>query len=844
MELVKFRNNWNGNSYKTMDIRDFINALETCIEDKKMYGDNEETDFYEYTGNMDSLVCAYFDYDEYVSKDVWDKLYEKNDDGYGYEKYENYIKEGVCEWFNETLRDCATMRNHRIVNGKDGEKYKFSYRLNFYNVVCYKHELKEMVYHIKNKFDKLDTGVYDPHRKMRCVNTAKPDTPNAPMELIEGTIEQTLIHHYCRKTWEMFRLNDFCKYNDIDYTPYLLDMKSIENKKNETNLKEEDGSTTDENISVITEPETMSVPNMQNWTDLDKLVWCCRDRFETGRQSDYAGIIQSIRNHHNAKESELLCQKYTMLYGTENKKNEFNNWYKSIKKHTGSEKKLTIASIHYWAKLDNPSMYENLFSKNKETIDDNIHIITGDERGATDFLWKKTYKDRLKYCNGNFYMKVANKWINSTKEVTSILNSEILNANLYKEKENSKGETDLIPYSSKRKNAVDIGKCILDKCMVEKDDKFIENFRKTNKNKLCFQNGVLDLTNKEFSSWEHNQDIYTTIIIPNDYVEERNENDIKMVTDLVKSIFNEKWEVALKFYARALGGNKDKVWSIFMGTRNCGKGTAETLLRTSFGEYIGSASSSYFVCKQNKEADVKDMGWVQDIQFNRIVMVQEFQEGEKVKVNGTIIKSFSGGDIIENRKNFQDAVKTIPEGTLMFLNNSMPNYAKRTEDCVKNCLTFSSINQYVTEYEIEKAKEEKKPESYIKTLKVGDADIKEKVVFDDRYRNAFIHIITDYWLPTGVDIVNDFKEDEDENAVDYGMLICKSFVKTDNKKDKIKVSKLKEWCEQNDIKYAKQMKPYLNIMGCVEYKSDGVMNFKFIKMNENNDTDDGVENED
>jgi len=858
MDSVKFRNDWNGNSYKIMDIRDFVNALNTCIEDKKMYGDTSKTDFYEYTGNMDSLVCAYFDYDEYVSKDMWDKLYEKDGDLYGYEKYENYIKECITGWFCETLRDCATMRNHRIVKGKDGEKYKFSYRLNFYNAVCYKHELKEMVSHIKNVVKGLDTGVYDPHRKMRCVNTAKPDTPNAPMELVEGTIEQTLIQHYCRKTYEMFRLNDFCKFNDIDYTSYVLNMNSI-NKKNEMNLKEEDGSTTDETMSVITEPEiTMSLPNMENWTDLDKLIFCCKDRFQTGRHSDYAGIIQAIRNSYSAKESELFCQKYTMLYGTENKKNEFANWYKCIKKHTGSEKKLTISSIHYWAKLDSPDVYQKLFQKKKETTD-NIHIITGDERGACKFLWDKTYKDRLKFCNGQFYIKFNNKWINSTKEVNSILNNEILNANLYKEKENSKGETELVPYSSKRKNAVEIGKCILDKCMVEKDDNFIDNFCKTNKNKLCFKNGVLDLTNKTFTKWEDNQDIYTTIIIHHDYVEERNENDIEIVKDLVKSIFNEKWEVALQFYARALGGNKDKVWSIFMGTRNCGKGVMETLSRGAFGDYIGSANSSYFVCKQNKDVDVKDMGWVQDIQFQRLLMVQEFQHGNNTLVNGTTIKSFSGGDIIENRKNFQDAVKTIPEGTLMFLNNSMPKYAKKTEDCVKNCLTFSSINQYVTEYEINKAKEENQPESYIATLKLGDADIKEKVK-SDAYRNAFIHLITDYWLPTPVAIVNDFQEDENEDDVDYGKIICKSFVKTDNKKDKIKVSELKEWCVSNDIKYAKQMKPYLKIMGCVELKTKGIMTFKFIKMienndtgvmnlkiikmNENNDTDDDVEEED
>ena len=842
MELVKFRHNWNGNSYNTMDINDFVNALDTCIEDKRMYGDNEETDFYEHTGSMDYIVCGYFDYDEYVSKDIWDKLFKKDGDEYGYVKYENFIKNSVCEWFPETLRDCATMRNHRIVNGKDGIKYKFSYRLNYYNIVCYKHEFKDMVCEIQKKITNLDTSVYDIHKKMRCVFTAKPETPDYPMELVEGTTEQTLIHHYCRKNYEMFRLKDFCKYNDIDLTPFVFE--GLPTKKNETNLNIEDDTTTNETMSVNSETELMSVPNMENWDILDKLIWCCKGRFETGKHRDYVGIIQAIRNSYNAKESELLCQKYTLLYGSENKKNEFNNWYKSVKKHTGSEKLLSIASIHYWAKNDNPNEYIKLFPKKKNSDNDNVNIIQGDEKGAMDFLWNKTYKERLKYCNGEYYMKVDNKWLNSTKEITGVLNSEILNANLYKEKEKTNGETELVPYSNKRKNAVDIGKCILDKCMVEKDDNFINNFSKTNKNKLCFKNGVLDLTNKKFSSWEDNQDIYTTIIIPYNYVEERNENDIEKVNNLIKSIFNTKWEEALKFYARALGGNiQDKIWSIFMGTRNCGKGVIEALLRATFCDYIGSASSSYFVCKQNKEADVKDMGWVQDIQFNRLIMIQEFQHGEKTLVNGTTIKSFSGGDIIENRKNFQDAVKTLPEGTLMFLNNSMPKYAKKTEDCIKNCMTFSSINQYVSQDRINQAIEEKQPESYINTLKLGDNDIKEKVKSNE-YRNAFIHLIADYWFPNAVDIVNDFKEDEDENAVDYGKLICKSFVKTDNKKDKMSVSLLKQWCCENQIEYAKQLKPYLLAMGCVEKKIDGIMTFKFIKNIENININYDVDNED
>jgi hypothetical protein len=68
-----------------------------------MYGDSEETDFYEYTGNNDSVVCAYFDYDEYISKEIWDTLHEKDGDEYVYEKHENEIKDSVKLWFSETL---------------------------------------------------------------------------------------------------------------------------------------------------------------------------------------------------------------------------------------------------------------------------------------------------------------------------------------------------------------------------------------------------------------------------------------------------------------------------------------------------------------------------------------------------------------------------------------------------------------------------------------------------------------------------------------------------------------------------------------------------------------------
>jgi hypothetical protein len=251
MELVKFRNNWRGNTYNTMKIKEFVNALDTCIEERKMYGDNENLDFYEYTGSSDDIVCMYFDYDEYIDRSVYEILMSKcedyEDDVMGYEDYEYSILQTILDYLPPHAK-YASMRNHRIIklsindddyNEKNGAKYKFSYRLNFYNIVCYKSQLKKMVEHIKQKLLNIDTGVYDPHRKMRCVYTAKYDNLDykepSPMELVQGTTEQTLIQYYVDKEYDIFTYEDFCKLNNIKNEPvFFLDLV---NKKKQSKSK-------------------------------------------------------------------------------------------------------------------------------------------------------------------------------------------------------------------------------------------------------------------------------------------------------------------------------------------------------------------------------------------------------------------------------------------------------------------------------------------------------------------------------------------------------------------------------------------------------------------------------
>ena len=113
MELVKFRNNWKGNDFETMEFNDFVNAL------------NNGKDFYEYTGGKDDLACFYFDIDEYISAEAWKVMNDESDSFdflYRYEEYENDMISNILNYLPAENNNYAVMRNHRIVNGK----YKFS----------------------------------------------------------------------------------------------------------------------------------------------------------------------------------------------------------------------------------------------------------------------------------------------------------------------------------------------------------------------------------------------------------------------------------------------------------------------------------------------------------------------------------------------------------------------------------------------------------------------------------------------------------------------------------------------------------------------------------------------
>lgn len=747
MELVKFRHNWNGNSYNTMDITDFVNALNTCIEDKKMYGDNPQNDFYEHTGSMNDIVCAYFDFDEEVNEEIWNKFYEKTGNEYAYETYENFIKNSVCEWFPVTLRDCATMRNHRIIiDNKKNKKYKFSYRLNFYNVVCYKYELKDMVCQIQKKITNLDTGVYDPNRKMRCVFTAKPETPDCPMELVEGTTEQTLIQYYCKKKYEMFKLADFCKYNDIDLTPFVF--QGLPNKQNKKNLNIKNDTT--HQIDCQTDTESISdvgdmdLSKFADMGDIDIQLSILEPCFKVGQHNNWMKIgciLKKTLPYEDALDY-FIQHSYVGPFDNETDKQKnidlFNLWNKPNRYTKRSLMKmcreinepLTLLLFPYEnfnGFLADATDASQLIEKMKHTImyntrydgkewyclnEKNLWMITDPEKNITC--------ETLRYIDYN--KSVLDKQFSETEcEETKNVIASKLGA--------------LLKFRNSITNSTGVTNKIKKMLSSEILDRNFAYNLDSKKDIWAFKNGVLNLKTGGFRKGFRSDDYLTTHL---DFVYNNNYDKTKLayLQEQFKKVLNYNDE-HLKYFMSIIGacltGNADKLKQMYFGVDGCdgignnGKTNTLSIINDIFDCYVYKTNKTFLEANNTKVHKQLAM-----MKGKRIVWADEWGKG---LANYELLKILADGLKYENEVMYGTSEEILIMFKMWILTNHTPNLSS-DESAVYNRfrqITFGSHfdTQGIT------------IEESIENLQfIADVNMRDNIV--NNYKNEMIAWVLEY----------------------------------------------------------------------------------------------------
>lgn len=446
-------------------------------------------------------------------------------------------------------------------------------------------------------------------------------------------------------------------------------------------------------------------------------------------------------------------------------------------------------------------------------------VFCSSDKEAGDYIYEKI-KDNLVYCQNVLYYKKNNIWINNEKELKMSLCDYVLCCNIYKTNDASK----LIPYSQNISNAKHIVDVIIGKVVNKIDDSFYEKFITTTKNKLCFNNGVLNLKTKEFTLWENikkQNEVFTTFVISRNYNPVRDEKTIALIkNDVFKKIFDNDTERALNFYSRAMAGHvEDKVWGLFIGSRNCGKGVIENFFKQTFQRYITTINAEVFLCERLSDGDsAKKKSWMMELEFSRLTFTQEckFDNSNKnVKIDGNKIKSLaSGGDTINARKNFQDAREFKIQSTLTFNANDFPPISPM--DTMETCTSFSSTKQFKTQEFINQRKLDGALDIELNMYDLADNEIKSKCS-TSFWMDSLIHLIVDNYVSKPVLFINKFTEDNDDTNLITKIL--SEFEITKLPTDKITNEELKTWCNNNDISLGNKLKQYLKTWGCSDYKS-------------------------
>lgn len=484
--------------------------------------------------------------------------------------------------------------------------------------------------------------------------------------------------------------------------------------------------------------------------------------------------------------------------------------YYATQKSRDKSNQLKLASLKAWLKQENPDHVLLLGSEDE-------HFVDNDD-GAINIIMEGL-KSRFIFTNDQMYFKEGNLWVKDKPMIMDFLMKHILESKIYK----SNKHNELVSYCQNVGTSKSVREGLLAKLSVStRDDTLYSRFHSSTKNKLCFNDGVLDFVEKSFTLWDDipPNTIFTTVIINRDYADYFKQQNTQFIdainSDIIGNLFGNKSKLAKQFFSRAITGNiQDKNFASYCGNRDCGKGILYALFESAFCGYVAPFAIQNMTCEREskKSSDLaKENAWLIPLQYARLAIAQETDENEnddisnKLKINNKVMKTvMSGGDTILARELYQSPIRFTIDATLAIFGNN--ELSITNSDSAQHHLKFNGVKQFVTQ------------EAYNKHLKMGDQfasayavrdeTLKDKVKTDD-YANAMVHILYSEYVDKSICIHNAENEDG-ERVLTLREMLFDKFEFTGNDKDRI--SKL---CVYSVVKGdKKKIIAELESLGCV-----------------------------
>ena len=416
-----------------------------------------------------------------------------------------------------------------------------------------------------------------------------------------------------------------------------------------------------------------------------------------------------------------------------------------------SNKNMSVGTLKYWAKLDNPKEYKKVIN---ESLEKYIEVVLGNDGSHYDIavITSKIMADKVVY-DGKmktwfFVDDKTNIWEcdKEGNKIIQILAVDVCKVFMRASDKYGKKSFECEPqfkvsYEEKSKKCISIAKQLKNssfhdsvkkccKCTFKKDD-FFEKFMDKNEGLFACNNKVIDLDKKKFRPIEPTDYIMTTTGY--DYDENVEQIIIDEVMDILKTILP-VWAVLCYLLdtlsSRLYGKNLLQLFFIWTGIGANGKSVIGNLLDITFGKYFGKISADS-ITKPTKNAN--STSEFSRISQSRIVLTEEPDEGDKLQVS--ILKEHSGDSKIRTRGLFQESYEYTPQYAMIINCNEIPELSKVDGN---NAITRRlRVIHFPTKF----CDNPSKPNE-----KLGDPLLNQKLKDDIRYRQAFLKILVDIWF--------------------------------------------------------------------------------------------------
>ena len=366
--------------------------------------------------------------------------------------------------------------------------------------------------------------------------------------------------------------------------------------------------------------------------------------------------------------------------------------WKKFHKSNQSNKSVTKRSILYWVRKENPTAYEKI----KEiTID---HYLEKALETATEYdialVIKQMFKDKYVCVSydkkGIWYVFKNHRWfLDKALSLRRIISEECYE--LFGKKEEKlmsemseyedgderreflKKKTKIISEIKQRlRKTNDKNNIFREAAEIFYDSDFIKNMD-TNKYLLCFNNGVIDFTNKIFrEGYPEDYITKSTRInyIPFEELQTMETNVINVIYEFMNKLFPVKdlnrymWD---HLASCLIGTNKNQTFHVYHGSGSNGKSILAEIMSVTLGEYKGTVPITLVTEKRGLIGGTSDE--VLKLKGIRYAVMQEPTKG--VKLNEGIMKELTGGDPIQARGLYSESEIFEPQFNLVVCTNNL-----------------------------------------------------------------------------------------------------------------------------------------------------------------------------